>query len=184
MKVILFCALTITSPMLALGQGHLLWNEAMHGPLGQTFSAPTSLGTLFSGTNSILGSVEATPNEFGWILANDYFTFQVPGGLQVQTITLTVNQQILVWLGSPIFGTEIGYRYTSTSENLIPFFGGSPLPAATYGMYMSDDNLQALPTAVSYRLDFVLTAVPEPSTWALLGLGGALFWSATRRRRK
>ena len=30
----------------------------------------------------------------------------------------------------------------------------------------------------------VSSAVPEPGTWALLGLGGALLWSATRRRRK
>jgi len=28
------------------------------------------------------------------------------------------------------------------------------------------------------------SAVPEPSTWALLGLGSALFWCAARRRRK
>ena len=31
---------------------------------------------------------------------------------------------------------------------------------------------------------FLSTAVPEPSTWALLVLGSALFWCAARRRRK
>ncbi len=34
------------------------------------------------------------------------------------------------------------------------------------------------------EISFSPVAVPEPGTWALLGLGGALLWSGTRRRRK
>ena len=37
---------------------------------------------------------------------------------------------------------------------------------------------------LDYSLDFYGAPVPEPGTWALLGLGSALLWSATRRRRK
>jgi len=34
------------------------------------------------------------------------------------------------------------------------------------------------------NISFSTVAVPEPGTWTLLGLGGALCWCATRRRRK
>ena len=37
---------------------------------------------------------------------------------------------------------------------------------------------------LDYSLDFYGAAVPEPSIWALLGLGSALLWPALRRRGK
>lgn len=43
------------------------------------------------------------------------------------------------------------------------------------------------PNDVRDTLDFIqfsITPVPEPSTWALLTLGSAAFWYAARRRRK
>ena len=36
---------------------------------------------------------------------------------------------------------------------------------------------------LDYSLDFYGAPVPEPSTWALLGLGGLMFWRAARRSR-
>jgi hypothetical protein len=51
-------------------------------------------------------------------------------------------------------------------------------------MYISNSDRQSFITYANYRLDFVVAAVPEPSAWALLTLGGALFWFAARRRRK
>ena len=184
MKKFLCCVVLITSQLLVLGQGRILWNEAVDGRLSATPDAPTLLGSLSYGTNSIFGRVEATPSQFGWTGTNDFFTFNIPAGSQVGAVYLTVSQQILAWLGTADFGTEIGHRYTATSENLIPFFGGLPLSSGAFGMYTYDNDLQSFPTSVDYRLDFVVSTVPEPSTWALLALGGAACWCTTRRRRK
>ena len=182
-RIFIFAIVTSLSSALASGQGKILWNEATNGELGQTDGTATPLGALVSGTNTILGTAEAVPDQFGWLLYPDFFTFSIPSGLEVTAVKLQVNQQILGWLGTD-YGTQIGYRYTSISEELLPFLGGWPLQSGNYAMYMSDEVLQNVPTSVPYRLDFVVAAVPEPSTWALFALGSAGLWSFARRRRK
>jgi hypothetical protein len=175
-----FCFLFSATVLFA--QGRILWDESVNGRLATSYTTPTSFGNLATGTNSILGSVEAVPFEFGWIGTNDYFTFQLPDGFQMESASLQINQQILVWLGTANFDNQIGYQVTGTSEELLPYFGGQPLTSGGYSMYLSDQYLQNDPTSVNYRFDFVVSAVPEPGTWALLALGSALFWSFARRR--
>jgi hypothetical protein len=172
----------VLSTPLVLGQGRILWNEATDGFLSRTYVSPTFLGALSFGTNSIIGSTEATPHDGNWGLDDDYFTFQISAGSQVSGAYLIINQQVLAWLGTADFNNEIGHRTISTTQDLLPFFGGNSLLAGNYGMFLSDRDLQDFPTSVGYRLDLVVTAVPEPGTWALLALGSALFWSFTRRR--
>ena len=165
-----------------LGQGTILWNETTDGPLSNDYRSPTPFGLFSVGTNSVIGSTEAIPFGASWVVHNDYFTFQIPAGSQVSGAYLIINQQILAWLGTSDFGNEIGHRYTSTTQDLLPFFGGQPLSPNNYGMYLSPDDFQDIPTSVGYRLDLVFSAVPEPGTWALLALGSALFCSFARRR--
>ena len=52
----------------------------------------------------------------------------------------------------------------------------------SYGMYAANYDIHSLSDSiVHYRLDFVVTAVPEPCTWALFGMGSVLLGFATRR---
>ena len=51
-----------------------------------------------------------------------------------------------------------------------------------YDSYYAPENRYL--NTLDYSLDFYGAAVPEPGTWALLGLGSTLLWSAARRRRK
>jgi hypothetical protein len=167
-----------------LAQGTVLWNESLHGPLGNAPETATSLGVLGLGTNSIFGMSEAIPIGQSWGVQSDFFEFHVPVGWQVSGLYYVANRPTWVWLGDPTFANQFGFLSDPTNGDLLPQLGLGSLESGNYGSYVLNRDLQSIPTTVSYRLDFIVTAVPEPGTWALLGLGSALFWCAARRRRK
>ena len=98
---------------------------------------------------------------------NNYIRFQSPFASSWQ---LGLEQP---YLGRSAFAPDFaGYNITQIGfrvNNFYDYYDGS------------DDRYFK---QLDYSLDFYGAPVPEPGTWALLGLGSALLWSATRHRRK
>jgi hypothetical protein len=175
---VLALALLLTAN--ARGQGTILWDESVNGPLSNDGGNPTSLQPLAFGTNSVIGSVQLTPVGAGWGRDDDVFTFTVPTGMQVSLLAANVDRSTAAWIGTPSFLTEYGFAITSSNGDLLPLWGLSSLSLGTYGMYLSDNDFQSFPTTVNYRLDFFVQAVPEPRALSLalagLGLIGIARW--------
>jgi len=91
-----------------------------------------------------------------------------------ETFVVSMNGQSLPYVtlqnfgGLRLYGVDVSAFAGQTAE--LRF---TQLSGPTFFDNMSLDNIS-----------FSTVAVPEPGTWTLLGLGGALCWCATRWRRK
>ena len=155
----------------ALGQGTILWDEAVNGPLSNDAQFPTSLQPLTLGTNSLMGAVELTPHGANWGHDEDVFIITVPADMRVGMIGASADRSTSAWIGNPSFLTEYGFAIISSGGNLLPLWELTSLAPGTYGMVLVDSDFQPYPTAANYRLDFVVEAIPEPASVCLL-LGG------------
>ena len=184
MKTLLLILLSATA---AFGQGTILWNEAINGPLANLAGSATPLGSFQVGTNTVIGSAEVIPTGGGWLGNNDYFTFSVPASLQVSQVNFSVDTLSWAWIGDGAYSAQYGFAIHPSNGDLLPQWVISVLSPGTYGMYISDDNLQTFPTAANYRLDFFVQAIPEPGTFWLVvagaGLVGLRGWRKAQRVR-
>jgi hypothetical protein len=189
--LLLVSAILMLSLAGARAQGYLNFANIGGGPAG-TVNAPLT-------NASVTPPVRVSGNSVLVML------YVAPAGTTDELLLTTNGVQ-----GGPVgfnTGAQAGY-FTGGQRTITGFNGGQTVTVqvrawiasagATYEaarafdpFQVAESNLiqivlQSAPNTPNnlVGLQFVGAIVPEPSTWALLGLGSALFWSATRRRRK
>lgn len=179
------------------------YTEAIQGDLSGVAAAPTPWG-LELGANPLTGTAGA--NFTTGVTDYDLVAFTVPAGLQLDSILVTNYQNVdpfalaffALQAGTPWldgFGFEIGGNFLmgwshidrsmedvdllyeiQDHANDPPF--GIPLGSGAYTMLIQD-----IDTTFGYTLTFYASAVPEPSTAALLAIGAVWCCRGERRRR-
>ncbi|MBX9738115.1 MAG: hypothetical protein K2X32_14430 [Phycisphaerales bacterium] len=192
-SLIAACAMGVVTGVTAPAAANTVYNEAITGDLSGNRLAPTNLGVLTPGSNTLLGSTGNADRDYFRItiaptqsltninlvsyVSNDRAAFI---GVQAgSTFTEDPNAaDVANILGYTLIGPNGAPAGSDILDNMgvgggaIGFTGA--LGAGTYTFW-----LQQLGANTTYTLDFVV--VPTPSAAALLGLG---VLSVSRRRRR
>lgn len=174
---LLLCAFGLGSG----AQAAALHDESVQGDLLGDRLDPTR-HTLALGTSSVIA--ETAPLDL------EYLTLTVPSGLALSQIVLAeftgdsfvsfiAAQRGDIMSVTPATTTAAGLlgwaHFTAVGSDLLGIMGSSgagaegfvpPLSAGTYAFW-----IQEIDAPVQYRLDFNVSAIPEPSQWVLMSLG-------------
>jgi hypothetical protein len=191
-----------------LSRGSVLWNQSVNGSLSTSQSAPTPL-TASLGINSVIGTVGQTAgvgNKENWLaltipagleLSSDVLESYVSTDAQ----GFTGFQDGSSFVGNPETtpSAYVGYTHFGTGAtnganpptnligvDLLPLMANPadavgaqgftpPLPAGTYTFF-----IQQLGATTNYQFDYGVSAVPEPTSIGLIGIGAA---GLLKRRR-
>lgn len=184
MKRGLLCALLWANLISTQGQGTILWDEAVNGPLSEDYHNPTYLPALQLGTNSLFGASEIVTTPPNWAGHPNNFILRVPNGLQVSMVFVHVDKpNVWAWIGDVGFSAEGNYTLNTTNGDLLFQCDLKSIQAGNYGVYLENtDQSDPAISIANYRLDFVVESVSEPATaWLLLG---GLSGMAISQRRK
>lgn len=157
----------VLSALSAFGQGRVLWDESANGPLSNDYMHPTVLGTLQWGTNSLAGATAFVPTGGNGAIYGDYFRILVPDASCIAALWLQVDRPVAIWVGQGDFSSRLGDVLDPTNGDLLYQLGLGTISAGAYDMYVKNDDIGPSPSVSSYRLDFFVQAVPEPSTFML-----------------
>ena len=172
------------SPFLAASGTNGAFRNAGSPPPSDRFNArvgndPSPSANRFNiiGTATLTGSFSGTPT-YASPAGNVLFADSTSGDrfqVEYNPLTSPVSNQFFVSLPS---------GYSGGALNGTAFFAGQSL--ATFGMNNGDQVTFSFTTGGNQPETIVVKAVPEPSIWALTGVGVACAaaWSKIRRRRQ
>lgn len=190
-------------PLACAAQAHTAWDEAVSGDFSNIGTSPTPV-TLLPGANLIRG----TTGRISGVVDRDYFSFTLPAGWQLDTLTVLPGSTFPGGSGLSFIGVQSGTQVTvnptgGSAEGLLGwmhfgenhigedilqimgfgpgasgFFG--PLPAGSYAFWIQD----TVNGTATYELAFGVSVVPEPAAgWMLLAGIGVLAGAGRLRRR-
>jgi hypothetical protein len=189
--------------MLPGAQAATAWDEGASGDFANLGATPTPI-SLGLGSNLIIGS---TGRSGAGVVDRDYFTFTLPAGWQLDTITVmpgTVSigpstiSFIAVEAGTQVLTNPTGgsaaqllgwwhYGPNDIGSDILGVIGLGPgaigftgsLPAGSYSFWIQETATGSAP----YVLDFGVSAVPEPAAALMLAAGLAAIGLGRRRTR-
>jgi hypothetical protein len=187
----------------------VIWDEAINGPFGN-FDDQTQLGPFAAGDNEIRGTVgQTSPGVFD----RDYFSFSVPAGLGLTGLIVVnatsagplgisfigIGAGTAITVGPvptpPDASFLLGWRHYSPADIGSDILAeiGAPMPSmgaagftppllgpADYAVWIQETGLC---TTCTYDFDFVLAAIPEPASGAVVLTGLALLAGLRCQRR-
>lgn len=203
MPRLLSCALLSAAAVSGASGAHAAtaWDESVSGDFANVGTSATAV-SLALGANTIRGT---TGRSTAGVVDRDYFTFTLPAGWQLDTVTLLPGTTFLGPSGLGFIGVQAGtqvtinptgndptgllgwWHYTANDigNDILPSIGlgpgaigfAGPLPAGSYAFWVQET---AMGTA-AYNFDFGVSVVPEAPT-ALMLLAGLAGLGLLRRR--
>jgi hypothetical protein len=200
-------AFTLALLLPGIAGAAITYDEAVSGDFANAdlasngISPGTFAGIMSDSINTVTGTFG---NSTAPVRDTDVFSFTIPTGFQLTAINLTYNEISGDARGGSYFGIQggldIGTGLDTVGSNLSnalvmesgniladfaagPEFGGTgltaPLGAGNYTMFLSESA-----AVVGYRMDFAVSAVPEPESYAMMLAGLAMVSAMARRRIK
>ena len=200
MPRLLLCAF-VSAAVMSGAQAATAWDEAVTGDLANVGTSPTGV-SLGLGSNLVRGT---TGRSAAGVVDRDYFTFTLPVGWQLDSLTMLPGTTFLGPSGLGFIGVQAGtqvtvnptggsatgllgwwhYNVNDMGTDFLPSVGAGPgasgfvgsLPAGSYAFWIQETGTGS----AAYNFDFGVSAVPEAST-SLLLMAGLAALSFLRRR--
>ena len=192
MKTSAAFSLTLLLFSAAVSDAMVAYDESVSGDFSPDFAAPTPV-SFSNGANTIIGDIGAN-GEGGVVFGpsgndSDRFTFTVPAGSQISSLTVDVYDatgnvgagSLIAYVASGAFSSDTdndnNALFSAGSGDILPTLAGGPLGPGAYSFWLQE----TASSTIDYQVTFT-QVVPEPSAATLFVGAGALMRRRRRRR--